>query len=44
MLKQAIGIITMCLGGMMGDSDYLIIPVVIMLIGAWLIVTGRGDM
>lgn len=37
MIKQGIGIFTMCLGGMMGDSENLIIPICIILIGAWLV-------
>ena len=36
MLKQTIGFFTMCLGGMAGDSENLIFPVALILIGAWL--------
>lgn len=43
MLKQGIGFFTMCIGGMMGDSENLILPIVLILIGAWLALSNKGD-
>lgn len=37
MLKETIGFFTMCLGGMAGDSENLVFPIMLVLLGAWLI-------
>ncbi len=37
LLKQNIGFALMCLGAMGGDSNYLIIPIVVILMGIALI-------
>lgn len=42
MLKQGIGFFMMTLGGMMGDSQDSILPIIIILIGAWLMLS-KGD-
>lgn len=43
MLKQGIGFFTMTLGGMMGGSENLILPIILILIGAWLALGSKGD-
>ena len=43
MLKQGIGFFTMTIGGMMGDSENLILPIVLILIGAWFALSNKGD-
>ena len=37
MLKQTIGMMLMCIGGMGGDSENLIIPLLMIAVGVWLI-------
>lgn len=37
MLKQTIGFFTMCLGSMAGDSENLAFPIMLILLGAWMI-------
>lgn len=37
MLKEYLGFFTMCLGGMAGDSENLAFPIMLILVGAWLI-------
>lgn len=39
---QGVGFFTMCIGGMMGDSQDFILPIIIILIGAWLMLS-KGD-
>lgn len=43
MLKEGIGFFLMCLGGMGGDSENLILPILLILIGAWLALSNKGD-
>lgn len=43
MLKEGIGFFLMTLGGMGGDSENLILPIVLILIGAWLVIGSKGD-
>lgn len=43
MLKQEIGFFMMTLGGMMGNSENLILPIVLILIGAWFALSNKGD-
>lgn len=43
MLKETIGFFTMCLGGMAGDSENLIFPVALILIGAWMVLTSKDN-
>lgn len=42
MVKQGIGFFTMCIGGMMGDSQDFVLPIIIILVGAWLALS-KGD-
>ena len=42
MVKQGIGFFMMTLGGTMGDSQDFILPIIIILIGAWLMLS-KGD-
>ena len=42
MVKQGIGFFMMTLGGMMGDSQDFILPIIIIGIGAWLMLS-KGD-
>lgn len=41
---QGTGFFTMCIGGMFGDSQNLILPIVLMCIGTILLLTGRDEM
>lgn len=43
MLKEGIGFFLMCLGGMGGDSENLILPILLILIGAWLVFGSKGE-
>jgi hypothetical protein len=43
MLKEGIGFFLMTIGGMMGDSECLIVPIIVILIGAWLALSNKGD-
>lgn len=44
MLKEGIGFFTMTIGAMMGGSDNLVIPAIIILIGALLIFSNTDEM
>ena len=41
-MLQKIGFFVMCIGGMMANSDCLLIPIAVTAFGAWLIWTGIG--
>lgn len=41
MLKQTIGMMMLCIGGAMGDSEKLWIPLMILVIGGMLIAFGE---
>ena len=43
MLKQSIGFFLMTVGVMSGDSVEIILPFIIILLGAWLILADKGD-
>lgn len=44
MVREGIGLLLMCIGGMGGDSPNLILPIVLICIGAVLVFTGKDEM
>ena len=43
MLKQATGFFTVTIGTMFGNSDNLILPLVLIIIGAVLLISGKDE-
>ena len=43
MLKEGLGFLAMLLGIMGGDSDYIILPTILIIMGAVLILTSKGE-
>lgn len=43
MLKEGIGFFMMTIGGMMGNSQDFIFPIIIIGIGAWLVLSNKED-
>lgn len=43
MLKEGIGFFMMTLGGMMGNSQDFVLPIIIIAIGAWLLLSKGGN-
>lgn len=43
MLKSGIGFVLTMLGAMGGDSENLIFPVVLILVGAWMVLTSKDN-
>ncbi len=43
MLKEGAGLLALMLGMMGGDTENLIFPVVLILIGAWMVLTSKDN-
>ena len=43
MLKQGLGLLALMLGMMGGDTENLIFPICLALVGAWLVITSNDN-